>query len=318
MSERLEKSLGKESRLLSTFLVRVGSDKYRFDVYSGEMSLGIFEDLRIGSVNYAFPFRVNVDVYKVFQDGTANKILENERMIFCFFFLKENQKRHFDIEEAVLWSHVKKNQGAFFAEIFEEEVVPSFILPADSRFKEITGVSHNVIFLPLEKGFEIFERQVKIVQEYYKALREAVKRRVRELTEGIYVKEKDDEKIKKAILDELWELQQKGYIGSLRDLIITYVEDYGRFFNIVLKDVKVEKDIDALKKRCKAFLKDLKNVADEEAKIIESKLRNFVFCMKSLFPEKEISFDVSIDEGPKKTSTKTSTKIVKPTNRNLQ
>lgn len=288
---------GKKSKLLGRFLV--GKEKkFVLDVYSAGPFLGIFDNFVVETVNYAFPFIVKADVYELSDDKVMNRVLSGEKLIFCLLFLKEGQKRGFNVNEADIWNHVMNNKGLYFAEIFEEDVVPAIVLPEDSDLKNLLNVESNVICLPLEKGFEAFEKQVVISQEYLQELKKAVNQKLKEITENIFVEESEGTKEKVAAF--LGEFQAKGYNLAVKDVITVYFDLYGKHLVDALQGRKKVKNWEELKKICSDHVNDLKKLTNEKISLVEKEVKPVLNMSRVLFPEKEVSPEEEIGASPTK------------------
>lgn len=305
----MRKEEHRKSKQLGRFLVG-RKKKYVLDVYSAGPFLGIFDDLVVETVNYAFPFIVKADVYELGDGEVTNRVLTGEKLVFCLLFLKEGQKRGFNVNETDVWNHVVNNKGLYFAEIFEEDVVPAIVLPEDSDLKNLLNVRSNVIYLPLKKGFEAFEKQVVISQEYLQELKKAVNQKLKEITESIFVEEREGAKEK--VADFLGEFRVKGRNLAVKDVITVYFDLYGKHLADALQGRKKVKNLKELKKICSDHVNHLKKLTSEKVFLIEKKARSVLNASRTLFPEKEVSLEGEIDAlSSKKRSLKTRWKPIK-------
>jgi len=291
-----------EKTLLGSFKVKKKienvSKSYELNVYSVFPTLSVFDDLRNETLNYASSFEVSVDVYKVEENGAKKEIVSGERVIFSLLFLEEGLKKGFDLDEGVLWSHVKKvkkEDGPFFANLFEEEVIPALILPEESELRKVFQTNRNVVFLPLEKGLEVFYAQFFLSTKYLANLKKAIESNLKELTRSVFVKS-ESEKEKKAketkdVFLACFEdfFGKKGYSRyfTIRDLLKVYLEVYGKPLQMVLQDEEV-KSLEELKEKCVCGLKRVEALVKKDLDRLERKCVFPVLRLeKTLFPNEK-------------------------------
>ena len=288
-----------EKTLLGSFKVKKKienvSKSYELNVYSVFPTLSVFDDLRNETLNYASSFEVSVDVYEVEENGAKKEIVSGERAIFSLLFLEEGLKKKFDLDEGVLWSHVKKEDGPFFASLFEEEVIPALILPEESELRKVFQTNRNVVFLPLEKGLEVFYAQFFLSTKYLANLKKVIESNLKELTRSVFVKSESEKEKKAKETKDVFLACFEDFFGeegysryfTIRDLLKVYLEVYGKPLQRVLQDEEV-KSLEELKEKCVYGLKKIEALVKKDLDRIERKCVLPVLRLeKTLFPNEK-------------------------------